>query len=668
MKKIFLLFIHAVILLLSAALPAQALELAPYKVGGVWVLDGENAVLCLELEPGQGIYTYAPKQDGVYPTEIRMETGISGQSALEDIPVLFPKGEQKEDSLTGQRVLVFSGKTRVYALFPRIVSEGTLEISLLACSKERCQPFSVRKNFADFGAIDIETFQNKNELQNFLYAQKQNHLPPEQIDFVRTMQTRQNLTAGVSTAREQKTAVLGDGSEAMTSLSDTDSGVFSGTVSPEAFSLEALQKKAGLSAAGQDGGSVSDRQEYVFSVQPFYQGLEVESMAKALLFGLLAGFILNFMPCVLPVVALKLRVFMGGAVSEESKKQFREHMVFFALGILAWFAVLAVLLGILGFTWGQLFQEYWLMLGLCAVVFSLSLSLFGVFHLPIFSFGAGVRKNPKAEAFFSGFLATLLATPCSGPLLGGVLGFALTQPFYAVLGIFLCMGFGMALPYAVFACRPDMVRFMPRAGNWLLVMEKALAFFLLGTALYLFSLLPSYLHIKTLVLLLVLALCLFVWGKWAGPYLGGKKKFLAGSGLAACCAFVFAVLFIVPLHSEDRQYWQAFQKQEFFAQLGQKTVVLKFTADWCPTCKVLEQTVFTQSNMEALAEDDVVFMLADMTRFDEDRQKLLTALESASIPLLAVFPESSPDSPYIVRDVYTFETVKKVLDKARRKS
>lgn len=667
MKKIFLLFVHTVIIFLSATLPAHGLELAPYTVSGVWVLDGEKAVLCLELDPRQGIYTYAPKQDGVYPTEIRMETGISGQSALADIPVVYPKGEWKEDYAAGQKVLVFSGKTRVYALFPHIVSEGVLEISLLACSKERCQPFSVRKNFADFGAIDIETFQNKNELQNLLYAQKQNYLAAEQTDVVKKIQRHQNLASSAKTAEGQRSGALFNGSENSEFLLGADTGSFSDTVPLEAFSLDALQKKAGLSAAGQEGGLQPYRQEYNFSVQPFYQGLEVESMAKALLFGLLAGFILNFMPCVLPVVALKLRAFMGGA-SEESKKQFREHMVFFASGIMAWFAVLAVLLGILGFTWGQLFQEYWLMLGLCAVVFSLSLSLFGVFHLPIFNFGAGVQKNPKTEAFFSGFLATLLATPCSGPLLGGVLGFALTQPFYAVLGIFLCMGFGMALPYAVFACKPDMVRFMPRAGNWLLVMEKALAFFLLGTALYLFSLLPSFLHIKTLVLLLVLALCLFVWGKWAGPYLGGKKKLLAGGGLALCCAFVFAMMFIVPLHKEDRPYWQAFQKQEFFAQLGQKTVVLKFTADWCPTCKVLEQTVFTQSNMEALAGNDVVFMLADMTRFDEDRQNLLTALESASIPLLAVFPANSPRSPYIVRDVYTFETVKKVLDKARQKT
>lgn len=665
MKKKFFLFIHTVILVFGILFPAYGLEPAPYSVSGVWVLDGEKTVLCLELVPGQGIYTYAPKQEGVYPTEIRMDAGGQGQSEAADIPVFFPKGEWKEDYLTGQRVRVFAEKARLYAFFPRVVADGELEISLLACSKERCQPFSVRKNFADFGAIDIETFQNKNELQNLLHAQKQNYLAAEQTDVVKIIQRQRNLASSAKTAEGQSSAASFNGSKNSEFLLGANTGSFSDTVPLEAFSLDALQKKAGLSAAGQDGGSQPYGQEYNFAVQPFYQGLEVESMAKALLFGLLAGFILNFMPCVLPVVALKLRAFMG-VKSEESKKRFREHMVFFASGIMAWFAVLAVLLGILGFTWGQLFQEYWLMLALCALVFVLSLSLFGVFHLPIFNVGSGAQKNPKIDAFFSGFLATLLATPCSGPLLGGVLGFALTQPFYAVLGIFLCMGFGMALPYAVFACRPDMVRFMPRAGNWLLVMEKALAFFLLGTALYLFSLLPVFLHIKALVLFLVLAVCLFVWGKWAGLYLRGKFKLFAGMGLAAFCVFVFAVLFVVPLHKEDRQYWQAFQKQEFFAQLGQKNIVIKFTADWCPTCKVLEQTVFTQSNMDALAEDDIVFMLADMTRFDEDRQKLLTALESASIPLLAVFPKSSPYSPFIVRDIYTFETVKNVLDKARR--
>lgn len=641
MKKFFLHCVYTILLTVFMPYFAYALETAPYSAGISWVLGRENAVLCIELSPADGYYTYAPNQKDVYPTEIRIRPFAGAY------PVIFPKGSWKEDSVIMQKVRIFEGTFRIYALFPEKQPYGQLELSLLACSGRHCLPFLLQRNLAEIPETDFETFQFKNELHTLLYAAEQKMLAAERTDTLKK-------TRGELLSAEKIGQPLPVNAE---NIADTAENEISAENGLDSFSLENLRKKA--AEARQDGGTGGE--EYAFSVRPFAPGLEVQGMAKALLFGVLAGFILNFMPCVLPVAALKLRSFLGGSGVDE--RSFREQMLYFACGIVAWFVVLALLLGIMGFTWGQLFQQYWLMLAVCLLVFVLGLSLFGVFHLPVLNLHAAEGKNKKMDSFLSGFLATVLATPCSGPLLGGVLGFALTQPFYAVVLIFLSMGLGMALPYVVFACNPRMARFMPKSGNWLLAMEKALAFFLMGTALYLFSLLPAFLHIKTLIFALCLSLCLFVWGSWACLQSGGKRL-VAGTGLAAVCVCLFVALFVQPLYREEKNYWNMFSKQEFLADLGRTTQVLKFTADWCPTCKVLEKTVFTQKNMETLADDSVRFVLVDMTRFDEDTQNLLKALGSASIPLLAVFPQNAPYQPIIVRDIYTFNTLQQALRQA----
>lgn len=630
-------------------LPCMGGAAEPYTVQCTWIEKDENTILCVSLEPQEGYYTYAPLQENVYPLEISLtktySAGMHSAEKLQEIPVLFPFGAWKEDKGLEQKIRVFEGTTRIYMLFSQNYA-GTLEISLLACSKEHCRPFAVQKNLGAVPSLTLKDFPYKNELDTVLAAYSRQTLSKEQLGF-----------AKVKPANEKGLAPqIGI------------SGEISEHGELEAFSPENLKERAEQNSQEQKAQRIDFSS---FSARPFYQNLEVQSFVKALFFGVLAGFILNFMPCVLPVIALKLHALIAAPQEKtQGKRFFREQMLFFALGILAWFAVLAVLFGGLGLTWGQLFQEYRLMLFLCILVFVLALSLFDVFHLPIINLRTYEQKNTRLDTFLSGFLATILATPCSGPLLGGVLGFVLTRSFLIIMLVFVCMGIGMALPYLVFACRPAFVSFMPRAGNWLLVLEKMLAFFLLGTALYLFSLLPDFLHVKVLCFLLLLCICLYVWGKWASVYLAKTQKRLIFSGLCACVALCFWFLFIqTPQTSGTAQkvLWQEFQAQKFMQNLGRQTFLVKFTADWCPTCKVLEQMVFTEKNMQelsALADEEIQFVLVDMTQHDDEKQTFLTSLGSASIPFLAVFPKNNPYRPLIVRDIYTLSTVRQVLKKA----
>ena len=412
--------------------------------------------------------------------------------------------------------------------------------------------------------------------------------------------------------------------------------------------------------------NIPNDKTYTFSPRPLNNALEVSALYKALLFGILAGFILNFMPCVLPVIALKVSAFLSSNQDDEARsKAFREHNIFFASGIITWFMALGLLLGLAGLSWGQLFQSPLIVLTLLVFIFSMGLSLFGIFHLPILdlrinSSNPHIKQNEKLQAFTAGLMATLLATPCSGPLLGAVLGYSLTQSIPILLIIFFSMGFGMAMPYLFFAINPRLIRFMPKAGNWMNTMEQILGFFLMATSVYLLSILPTDWHIKSLIILLLVASSAYAWGKWGSFHSSGIKKIFIS---LACITLILLPSSYILKDKEENVLWENFTYESFDTLLGKETLLLKFTADWCPTCKILEQTVFTKKNMQDIAEDYAIrFIYVDLTQFDEEKQALLKSLDSVSIPLLAVFPKGDlSKQPVIIRDLYTLTQLKEAI-------
>ncbi|WP_045212728.1 protein-disulfide reductase DsbD family protein [Desulfonatronovibrio magnus] len=407
--------------------------------------------------------------------------------------------------------------------------------------------------------------------------------------------------------------------------------------------------------------------EYNFQVRSFTPGLEVRSIFKAALLAILAGLILNFMPCVLPVISLKLRGMIPdnhGSNILQHKNAFRKHNLFFALGMLLFFSILAIVISITGMAWGQIFQSPIAIVILSAAVFGLSLSLFDLYDLPMIDLKSKTQtrnKNPNLEALSTGMLATLLATPCSGPFLGGVLAWALTQSPATIAIVLLCVGLGMAAPYIVLSFFPFMVRFLPRPGNWTLYLEKGLGFLLLATCIYLITLLPESLIMETLILFWIIGVGAWIWGKWTN-YSQSTLKRIGIRGVAVTLVLLGAFVLFKP-RAYYPAVWISFSQDRFEQVLGQKNFLVEFTADWCPNCKFLEKTVLTPAHLERIGEEfDMLFLRVDLTYQNPAGENLLKSLDSMSIPLVALFSKDNPESPLILRDLFTRNQLAKALD------
>lgn len=399
--------------------------------------------------------------------------------------------------------------------------------------------------------------------------------------------------------------------------------------------------------------------------QPRYlqPGLEVRSLVSAILMGLLAGLILNIMPCVLPVISLKLSAILhSSSITHEEDRihAFREHNLFFVLGVLSFFTFLAIVLGATGQAWGALFQNQWLVLGIAGIIILLSLSLFGLFHLPVIDLKFGSdSKNPRVQAFFTGNLTTLLATPCSGPFLGGVLSWALVQGPMVIATVFLSIGLGMSIPYLLMIINPGFSRYLPKSGPWIEYVEKGIAFFLVGTAFYLISIALGYHLLRFLAPFWALLLGIWLWTKTRGETVSTARRWTIG--IASILIVLLTLVWTTPTKIEE-DVWEPFDAATLIQRVENEPVFLDFTADWCPTCKLLEATVLTPENvMQWKNEYEVVFIKVDMTERDLEAEALLKALGSMSVPTAAFFTPESPHEPMVLRDLYTKTQLENVL-------
>ncbi len=396
------------------------------------------------------------------------------------------------------------------------------------------------------------------------------------------------------------------------------------------------------------------------------------SLAYALLLALLGGLVLNAMPCVLPVLALK--VFALADLRQQSRRETWAHALGYFAGIqLAMLSLAALVIGLRAagtwVGWGFQFQEPRFALGITLLLVAFALNLFGVFEIGSPSSLAGVGRSATgaARSFFDGLLAVVLATPCTAPFLGTAVGFAFAGSGAVIACVFVAIGLGLALPVCLVALAPVTARLMPRSGPWMGTLRTGLGFALLASAIWTLWIFGRTAGVDALggalALTLALALGLWIWGLHQTVERGGRGLAIAAVlALAACLAFapVWRGATALPVTRETTHSgWQPFDREAIAAELrAGRPVFVDFTAVWCLTCAVNERTVLSSGRVqEALARRGFALFKADWTLRDETIRRELARFGRAGVPLYVVYDPAAPDQPRVLPELLTIESL-----------
>jgi thiol:disulfide interchange protein DsbD len=452
-----------------------------------------------------------------------------------------------------------------------------------------------------------------------------------------------------------------------------------------------LSSMAGLVVFAQQPNS-DDRAAWQIGSAP---GVSTTGTAPArgiltfLLFGFLGGFILNLMPCVLPVISLKIFGFVQQA-GQSRQKIFRSGIAF-AIGIFAWFIALAVLLIALkgagrDVTWGGFqFTNPYFVLVLSVIVLVFALNLFGVFEVSLpqsvsRSLLSTSDRKDLLGSFFQGVFATVLATPCTAPFLGTALGFAFTQSAAIILAMFVAIAAGMSAPYLLLSAQPAWLRFLPRPGPWMLHVKQFMGFLLLATLLFLLYVLGAERGLEGAIwascFLLVISVACWMKGAFVVPTASAMKRtivfalmlvLLIGSGVY----FIGDKFHSAKIASADSQIhgdWHPFTPERLQTELDQgRTVFVDFTAAWCLTCKFNEASVLEARDVrEAFQRHGIVKLKADWTNGDPVITKLLQHFGRPGVPLYVLYPGKN-EEPIVFPEVLTKSMVLDKLETVARR-
>ena len=418
-----------------------------------------------------------------------------------------------------------------------------------------------------------------------------------------------------------------------------------------------------------------------------------QSLWKMLLYAFIGGLILNVMPCVLPVIALKILGFVGE--SRDDARRVRKLGLIYALGVLVSFLALAAL--VIGVKaaghkagWGMQFGNPQFLVVLTVLVTLVALNLFGLFEVNLSgrvlgAAGNAASKHGPAGAFFNGVLATILATPCTAPFLGAALGFAFAQSAPVIALIFATVGIGLAFPYVVLSWEPAWLKFLPKPGAWMEKFKIAMGFPMLATAIWLLSLIPLHYGKRAWwlgIFLVILALAAWVYGEF---FQRGRNR----RGLAMVIVLVLLTSGYVygiekqldwrkPLteaaqsgtlrESAEGIDWQPWNAEAVAkAQAAGHPVLVDFTADWCLTCQANKNIALEIPSVRTRLKDvNAVSFLGDYTHLPDAITTELNRYGRAGVPLVLVFPKRAGADPLVLPELLTPGIVLDALDRAAK--
>lgn len=401
------------------------------------------------------------------------------------------------------------------------------------------------------------------------------------------------------------------------------------------------------------------------------------SFGVYLLFAFIGGLILNVMPCVFPVLGIKIMSVVQQA--GEDRRRVLLHGLAYTFGILLCFWALGGLVISLGKAWGFQLQSPDFVFGLAAFFLVFALNMAGLFEIGASAVGVGADLQAKqglSGSFFSGLLATVVATPCSAPFLGPALGFAVTLPALQALLMFSCIGLGLASPFLLLSLVPGLVAKLPRPGAWMESFKQGMSFLLFGTVAFLVWVLTGMIEgqplLFTLLGLVVVALGCWIYGRWSLPHKPARTRRLAvvlalvalGGGLTLGWPQVEkGVPGPAGSHVENGLTWEAWSPEKV-AELraAGQPVYIDYTAKWCLTCQV-NKRIYKDAGLQKLINDKkVVLLKADWTNEDPRITEALSALGKAAVPVNVLYVPGQ-DAPVILPELLSVDNVSAALDK-----
>ncbi|HEX4577469.1 MAG TPA: thioredoxin family protein [Edaphobacter sp.] len=392
----------------------------------------------------------------------------------------------------------------------------------------------------------------------------------------------------------------------------------------------------------------------------------------------LGGIILNLMPCVFPVLFLKGLALLQS--SGQERKHLRSHGLVYTLGILVSFwiivgVLLALRAGGSQAGWGFQLQSPVFLTLLAAGIFFFALSLAGLFDIGLSLTSVGgelAQKQGYTGSFFTGVLATVVATPCTAPLMGAAIGFALAQPAPITFSIFTALGLGLAAPYLLLSFQPAWTRLLPRPGAWMEVFKQLTAVIFFATVIWLVYVYGSlfaggasggqaiYRVALLLGCFLMLAVAGWVLGKWPARWTSTIAAILiAALGLA------------IPLYQpkDTTLVWSPYSQQALDqARTSGHPVFIDFTAAWCLSCQVNERLVLRSADVQhQFSKNNITLLRADWTQYDPEITKQLASINRSGVPTYVIYPAPVNSAPDVLPELLTKDIVLTALEKDTKK-
>ena len=377
-----------------------------------------------------------------------------------------------------------------------------------------------------------------------------------------------------------------------------------------------------------------------FQIEEKFKSSSSMSLWQAILFALIGGLILNLMPCVFPVISLKVLSFvsMGG----DDNRKIRNHALSFVGGVMSTFLSIATALIIIRSSGSMVGWGYQLQSPVVVGILTLIMLGIGLILLTNINFAAGLTtlgssvqsRNDYSGSFFTGVLAVVVASPCTAPFMGAAIGYALLQPSFATLPIFLALGLGFAGPYLLLALKPDWISALPKPGAWMETLKQFFAFPMIATALWLMWVFMVQTSGDALILLLLLGLILGI-AIWMIATFKGRWKWIGMLATILAAAQIFNNL---PENTNElvadssAEQWSLAIESDLQAQ--DRAYLINFTAAWCITCQTNEKTAFARDKVkEYLSDQNITYVKADWTNRNEEIAIGLARYERTGIPL-----------------------------------